>query len=262
MSRTNRTENGKTGKGRPSADLVAGSTVNEKPVTHTEIEAAAGATPIPPLNEGGIVDDGKGKEITVERWQEAQVAERAQHTMGYMEGVLHYAAAYKNYFRFVGLGNDLGGLHVIEVGPADFPALQHCKGDGKFIIIEPMPSEHLDKICKEQKLELLATPVERLPDSWLDSVKKELGGGLVEVWLFNVMQHVYKPDEFIRKVKLVADRIRFFEPVDQPITDYHPHTYTLDDYKQYFGDVVQLYAGGSVPGFHEADCAYGVWIKE
>lgn len=219
----------KTGDGRLSADLVAGS-----------------------VNAGEITPPGKA--ISLERWKQAQEAERAQHTLGYMEGLLHYSQSYKNYFRYMGLGNDLHGLQVIEVGPADFPALNECERFGKAIIVEPMPSEHLERICKEKGIELIRTPFE-LIETW------EIPEGIIEVWLFNVMQHIIDPDKFIERAKSIADRIRFFEPIDQPITDYHPHAYTLSDYQKYFGDTVQLYAGGSVPGFHEADCAYGVWIK-
>lgn len=198
-----------------------------------------------------------GKAISLERWQQAQKAEREQHTLSYMEGLLHYANSYKHYFRFVGLGNDLGGLNVIEVGPADFPALNECKGEGKLFVVEPMPSEHLERICKEKGIILVTSPFESL-DFTTDNGKPE---GIIEVWLFNVMQHVINPDKFIEQAKGIADRIRFFEPIDEPITEYHPHTYTLKDYQGYFGDSVNLYVGGTVPGFHEASCAYGVWVK-
>jgi hypothetical protein len=202
----------------------------------------------------GSVKEQPGKAISVERWQQAQKAEREQHTLNYMEGLLHYAASYKNYFHYVSLGNDIGNLHVIEVGPADFPALNECKGEGKLTIVEPMPSEHLEKICREKGITLITTPFEDI-EIW------EIPEGTIEVWLFNVMQHIIDPDKFIERAKAIADRIRFFEPIDQAITEYHPHTYSLKDYQKYFGDCVQLYAGGNIPGFHEADCAYGVWVK-
>jgi hypothetical protein len=189
------------------------------------------------------------------RWEKAQQAEREQHTMSFVEGTMHYGKAYVNYFRMVGLGNNLHGLNVIEIGPADFPALQHCVNFNG-VIIEPMPSEHLEAVCKEKGITLVTMPFEQVP---LELVQ---GEGLREVWLFNVMQHVINPADFIVKVKGVADRVRFFEPINEPITDYHPHTYTLENYKDWFGDCVNLYAGGTIEGFHEADCAYGCWVKE
>jgi len=222
-------------------------------------------TPVPDFPKGGIVNDSSpefigdfdtpgNKPITMARWEKAQRAEREQHKLGYIEGVLHYAKAYKHYFRFVGLGNDLHGLNVIEIGPADFPALQHCVNFNG-VIVEPMPSEPLLAICKEKGITLVTEPFE------FTGLNNDTSG-IVEVWLFNVMQHVINPALFIEKAKTIANRIRFFEPINQPITEYHPHTYTLEDYQNWFGQSVNLYAGGSVEGFHEADCVYGCWIKD
>jgi len=196
------------------------------------------------------------KAIAMERWLQAQKAEREQHTMSPIEGMIHYGKAYRHYFKFVGLGQDLHGLNVIEVGPADFPALAHCKNWGTAIIVEPMPSEILENTCKEQNITLVTKPFE-------DCIPLDFGAweGTTEVWLFNVLQHVIDPNLFIGVAKTFADRIRFFEPIDQPITEYHPHSYSLKDFQSWFGQV-NLYAGKSVEGFHEADCVYGLWQKE
>lgn len=188
--------------------------------------------------------------ITKKRWQEAQTAERTMHTFEEAEGIAYYKKTYQHYFRFVQLGFDLGGLSVIEVGPADFPALRHCKNYNG-VIVEPMPSELLKKFCDESGVWLIRKPIEEittLPEA-------------TEVWLFNVMQHIIDPDGFIDKCKQMGQRIRFFEPINYPTCEYHPHTYTLDDFKGWFGECVQEYKGGSVPGFHEADCVYGVFIN-
>ena len=192
--------------------------------------------------------------ITHERWEQAQKAEREQHAMDVIEGAIHYGRAYKNYFKYLGLGNNLHGLNVIEVGPAGFPALATCVNWGTAIIVEPMVSEILLNTCKEYGFELCDIPFE--------SIEFKEQSGITEVWLLNVMQHVIDPEAFIQKAKQVADRIRFFEPIDQPVTSYHPHTYSLKDYQRWFGGCVNLYVGGSTEGFHQADCAYGVWVKE
>jgi len=204
-----------------------------------------------PLTEG-VAPLNEKLPITIARWELAQKAEREQHNMSAIEGAIHYGQAYKNYFHFVGLGFNLHGLNVIEVGPADFPALACCENFGLALIVEPMPSEILEQTCKEKGFRLINVPFE--------SVNFNKAEGITEVWLFNVMQHVIDPEALIKEAKEVADRIRFFEPIDQPITDYHPHTYSLKDFQRWFGDV-NLYVGGTVEGFHQADCVYGVWVK-
>lgn len=193
-----------------------------------------------------------------DKWLAAQKAEREQHKFGYVDGILHYAESYTNYFHFVGLGKDLQGLSIIEVGPADFPALNYCKNWAQAWVVEPMISSTLGKICKERGIGVVLLPFEDLPD---DNFTPSKGNSLTEVWLFNVLQHVADPEAFIKKAKVIADRIRFFEPINQPVTTYHLHEFSIQDYQSWFGECVQLYAGGSVKGFHEADCAYGVWVK-
>lgn len=194
--------------------------------------------------------------ITPTRWHEAQIAERKYHNFSYGEGLAHYHNSYKHYFHHVGLGFDLHGLNVIEIGPADFPALYYCHNFKQGIVIEPMNSVHLRNICELKGLKLITELVENL-----NFDMEPLTEGMTEVWLFNVMQHIADPEKFIPGVKYLADRIRFFEPIDQPIEVHHPQSYTIKDFQDWFGDCVQLYAGGHISGFHTANCAYGVWIK-
>jgi hypothetical protein len=184
--------------------------------------------------------------ITKERWQEAQQAERKEHTFDYQEGFDHYRTSYEHVFRFLGMATDQRGKTILEIGPADFPALAYCQ-NYKGIIVEPMPSKHLNRFVKESKIKLIHYPVEEIELPFVD-----------EAWLFNVLQHVIYPDLFIEKCKGVSKVIRYFEPIDYPTSEYHAHTFTRVDFVEWFG-LVNIYEGGSVEGFHQADCAYGTW---
>jgi len=197
--------------------------------------------------------------IGLDRWEKAQAAERQFHTMGYADGLMHYANSYRNYFDFVGLGYDMHGMTIIEVGPADFPALYFCE-NANGVIVEPMESEHLKRICEHKNIQLIKKMLEEIDGE--DIIALQVGQkALTEVWLFNVMQHIKDPEAFVMKAKMLADRIRFFEPINRPVELHHPQSYTLEDFKHWFGDCVQYYPGGdSRPGFHTAECAYGVWI--
>jgi len=118
---------------------------------------------------------------------------------------------------------------------------------GKGLLIEPMPSDILKEIAKEYNLEIINKAVEDIVLPKCD-----------EIWLLNVMQHVIDPDLFIKKCKESAHIIRFFEPIDWPIEIYHPHTFTFEWYKNHFPES-KLY-DGSKPNFHQAKCAYGIWL--
>lgn len=186
--------------------------------------------------------------ITKDRWQEAQIAERKQHTFSYKEGFFYYKNSYDNYFDFLGINYDQSGKTIIEIGCADFPALEHCTFK-KGYVVEPMPSEILEKIAKYKNLTIINKPVEEIVLPKSD-----------EVWLFNVMQHIIDPDLFILNCKNSANVIRFFEPINYGTCVYHPHDYTLEDFIGWFGSCVKKYED-KIMLFHEADCAYGSWYK-
>lgn len=189
--------------------------------------------------------------ITLERWREAQAAERMIHDSDKQNTYEHYRQTYAHYFKAVGLGTNLYGLSVTEVGPADHPALMYCTNYDNCAIIEPMPSKKLSAFCTSKSISLFNTPVELI----------DFIPATDEYWIFNVMQHIIDPDIFIDKIKQTATRIRFFEPINYPTSTHHPHEYTHEDFINWFGDCAKFYKGGSIPGFHESDCAYGVYIK-
>jgi hypothetical protein len=108
--------------------------------------------------------------------------------------------------------------------------------------------ETLEVICKEKGIERIKEPVEEIDLPECD-----------EIWIFNVMQHIIDPDLFVEKCKASAKLIRYFEPVDYPTCRYHPHTFSMDDFTRWF-DEPKLYKD-FVSHFHDAICAYGVWIK-
>lgn len=185
--------------------------------------------------------------ISKDQWLIAQTAEKEMHTMSYEEGSKHYKHSYDCYFKYLGIGYNHSTKTIIEIGCADFPALEHCKVL-KGICVEPMPSSILKEIAKRKKLEIIQAPVEEIDLPKCD-----------EIWLLNVMQHIIDPDLFVSRCKDAAKIIRYFEPIDYPTCIYHPHTFTLNQFKNWFNDAKRY--NDKVPGFHEAECAYGTWIK-
>lgn len=187
--------------------------------------------------------------VTKERWLSAQTAERACHALGFNDGFAHYAESYTHVFRYLGMETEQHGKTIMEIGPADFPALAYCQ-NYKGLIVEPMPSDYLSLICETRQIEIIGSPVEEAQLPAAD-----------EVWIFNLLQHVIDPELLVAKCKDAADVIRFFEPVDYPTCVYHPHTFAESDFIRWFGDSVRRYKGGSVSGFHESDCVYGTWER-
>jgi len=127
-----------------------------------------------------------------------------------------------------------------------------CANSQNSLIVEPMDlPENVISNYKANNIKILKGAIEELKLPKVD-----------EVWLFNVMQHVWNPDTFISKLKKVSKKIVFFEPVNSPIEDVHPHSFTMEDFKKYFGeDSVKFFAGRTEPNFHTSDCVYGTWNK-
>lgn len=181
------------------------------------------------------------------RWQQAQLAERKLHTEPMNEAVKHYGESYHWNFHYLGIEPDQKGKTIVEIGPADVPALYFCD-NVKGMVVEPMPSVTLDVLCKDKGIMRMSDPVEEIDIPPCD-----------EIWFFNVMQHIINPDLFIEKCKAAANVIRFFEPIDCGICEHHPHSYTAQDFISYFG-AVKIY-NDKRNNFHDGPCVYGVWRK-
>lgn len=185
--------------------------------------------------------------ISKQQWEQAQAAERRFHNESFADGLEHYRQSYDQYFKWVGIDKNLNNKNIVEIGPADFPALAYCSNIGEnSLIIEPLPSEHL-KLFSLKIIQQCAEDAEYKAD---------------EVWLFNVLQHVIDPYTIVERAKKQADVIRFFEPLDYGIDECHPWNLTENMFLEWFGQCVNIYpAGQNVVNFHTWKCAYGVWRR-
>lgn len=188
------------------------------------------------------------KLINKERWVLAQKEEKLHHVHEDLnEAVKKWENIYDFYFRYLNVDLDLKGKTVLEIGPARIAALLYCNNYGPSFIVEPTKYEDSEYLYNEKQISFIREVYEEC-----DSPKVD------EIWLFNVLQHIIDPDLFIEKCKKNTKVIKFFEPINTPIEVHHPHSFTLDDYTNYFGKSVKLYQG-STEIFHTADCVYGVY---
>lgn len=177
--------------------------------------------------------------VSSERWHEAQAAEITVAT--YDRANSH--AAYRKIFSYFGIDTNQHGKVIVEVGCGPYPAVLYCV-NVKAVVFEPLWTK--PAYC-EKDIE------------WKQMAFEDSGNlSADETWLFNVLQHVRDPELVIAKAKQVANTVRFFEPVDYPTCIYHPHTFTEDDFKRWFGESVRRYTD-RLPGFFDADCCYGTW---
>lgn len=189
--------------------------------------------------------------ITQERWERAQKEEMRHHIdKTILESFNFYNKLYGQYFEYLNIEKNLNGKKILEIGPARISSLLFCENYGDSYIVEPSIFLDTDDLYRN------------LPITFIRDSYEECDSPIVdEIWLLNVLQHVLDPDLIVEKAKKFSNIIRFFEPINTPVEEHHPHSFTLDDYISYFGDSVKLYHGNNY-SFHIAECAYGVFKND
>lgn len=186
--------------------------------------------------------------ITEEKWFEAQTEEKKYHIHESLERSINfYKNLYGHYFSYLNINKNLEGKTILEIGPAKISALIFCENYNPSYIVEPIVFNDVSELYKNLPITFIRDMFEKCEPPIVD-----------EIWLLNVMQHVLDPDTLIEKAKKHSKIIKFFEPINTGIYVHHPHSFTLDDYKSYFGNCVQYY-GGHNSNFHTAECAYGIY---
>ena len=195
--------------------------------------------------------------VSREEWQQAQKGEITHHVGNFDLNEAnrnHYNDIYKTIFRCIdpAFNFDVSEKKIMEIGPGVFAALLYSKNTQNSFIVEPLDlPENVLAQYANKNITVLKGAIEDLNLPQVD-----------EVWVFNVMQHILEPEIFVSKIKKIAKKILFFEPINTPIDQLHVYSYTLSDFQKYFGiENVKQYNGGSIANFHTANCAYGIWEK-
>lgn len=182
-------------------------------------------------------------------WENAQKMERRSHTLPFKKGYEMYKNSYRQYFEFLKIDIDLKRKSIIEIGPADYPALEYCENYSQSFVIEPMPSSHLANLIEDKPIKLITEKAEGFKFPECD-----------EVWFMNVLQHVQDPVKIINNAKKSAKLIRFFEPINYSTDKMHLHEFNLAWFKSHFGDCVKHYPkNNKAVNFHTWECAYGIY---
>lgn len=194
--------------------------------------------------------------ISHERWKSAQMGEMHHFNYDDFENYRYSSSVILRDHFNIDIENDLSGKKILESGGGCYPSVYFCKNLKKAVNVEPLYSNFPDNIksnLRNSNIECIDIPFEDY------KVRSKFD----EVWFFNVLQHVRDPYLQIRNAKRISNVIRVFEPINTEINNEHPHRFTLEFFKEQFLDTdVKLYNGGTVPRFHQADCAYLTWIKK
>ena len=190
--------------------------------------------------------------IALDRWQAAQSAEFSHHQDLRLEA---YSTASNIIAKYLGFDyeTDFKDKVIVEGGAGPRGSILNTKGNFKRgIVVEPLIDRWPPEIRKDYEdigVEIIDAPYEDLDiDEQVD-----------ETWFFNVVQHVLDPTEQLELAKKTSKVVRVFEGLCQTTDQAHPWTVSEELFTNVFGDFGKIFKGGTVEGFHSADCYYGTW---
>ena len=173
-----------------------------------------------------------GPENNINEWEEAQKWERDWHyncVNSYNEEAkqLIYAkkmglktmSSSKTPYRF-----QFAGESILDVGGGPYSLLLKCEGFSRAVVVDPCiyPDWVYARydICK---IEHIASPGEELDKVF--NLKKDI---FDEIWFYNVLEHVYNPEEIVKNAIGLGKIIRVFEWIDTYVSNGHPNILTGD----------------------------------
>lgn len=188
---------------------------------------------------------------TEERWQLAQKWELMWATQEEQKSMREtYSKIYMQLFGY-DIEKDFQGKTILEIGCGMFPTALWATGKKKATVVDPLTKQFsMDVHHYWNDNNIFAVP-EKF-EYWNRTEFFD------EVWLFNVLQHVFDPELLLERLKGSGSNVRVFECVDVPADDkHHPHMITLDLMTRVFPDVEKhYYPGGSIPNFHASNHYY------
>lgn len=192
--------------------------------------------------------------ITKKRWEEAQEEEFRLSSIDIDPKSFEHSYAVIAQLLGIDFDTDFTNKSIVEVGCGPLAASLLAENFSKATVVEPLihqwGQEYVDCYI-EKNIEMVTTPYE----DW------EIVEDVDETWFFNVLQHVFDPEEQLRKAMKHSKVIRLFEPINYPQELAHPHVLTEDMFRNILGENFgKKYIGGSISNFHTSDCYYGTWV--
>jgi hypothetical protein len=131
---------------------------------------------------------------------------------------------------------NLSGASILDLGGGPTSLLLKTENRGQVsTVVDPLPVP--DWVKARYEAEGIAY-LQRAAEGFSDGVRYD------EVWIYNVLQHVYDPVEVLKTAARHADYIRIFEWVDVPAHEGHPHELKAAQLDKWLG------ASGNVLGMN------------
>lgn len=128
---------------------------------------------------------------------------------------------------------NLRGKSILDIGGGPISLLLKCVNFSKAVVVDPckFPDWVLERY-KAHNIEFINKPGEEIDLQGFD-----------EVWIYNVLQHVIKPGEVLKRTKKAGKIIRIFEWINTGGSAGHPHNLTSAWLDKYFNGKLQKLNG-------------------
>ena len=138
---------------------------------------------------------------------------------------------------------DLEGKSILDIGGGAYSLLLKCENFKEATVCDPLMEKYPEWV--RQRYDTHNIDHHNLPG------EKLLGKDLIydEVWIYNVLEHVYNPQKVIENAKKLSKIIRIYEWLDTPPNIGHPQTlkaYELDKWLGGQGKVTNHKRGNAV----------------
>lgn len=157
--------------------------------------------------------------ISDARWAEAQAGELAFWEAADRRQLARQLD--RVYMQTLGITADtVRGRSVLDLGGGPLPlAALFALPVASYTVVDPLPV-----------VEQLTYPMLRI----VAPAETYFGPPVDEVWGYNVLQHVIDPAAVLRSAKEHGRLVRWFDWVDTPIEDHHPHSLSADWLREQF----------------------------
>lgn len=164
--------------------------------------------------------------VSKEEWFKCQVYEKESWGDNiYVSNENCEVIKQNTYAKLMGLTNndqftelDMQQKTILDVGCGPVSLLLRCKNFKRAVGVEPIfYGNEVDECYKKHGVELLHIPAEEM-----NFHVNEFD----EVWMYNVLQHVYDPDLILKNILHCGKKFRIFEWIDIPPHEGHPHMLT------------------------------------
>lgn len=168
-------------------------------------------------------------------WQEAQKWEKEWH--GNCVNSYNEETKQLVYAKYMGLEMthniktpytfDMKGKNILDLGGGPYSLLLKCENFSRAVVVDPIdyPQWIIDRY-KIKNICYMRLPAEEM-------IKNDVI--FDEVWIYNVLQHVYEPKKVVTNALNCGKIIRIFEWIDTGISKGHLHDLKQDSLDEWLG---------------------------